>query len=129
MIRSTIRITAIAFLAQIFLMQVAVADGTWYVGASIGSTDFDNGIDGFQLGSDSTAMRFYGGYSFNEHFSVDGGTLTLVNLTPSSIPAGTRFGYRKTPTDFFSQPPAQYRCLTNSFCTAGLAHSSGMAKA
>jgi OOP family OmpA-OmpF porin len=77
MIRSTIRITAIAFLAQIFLMQVAVADGTWYVGASIGSTNLDNGVDGFQLDSDSTAKRFYGGYSFNEHFSVDGGYLDL----------------------------------------------------
>ncbi len=75
MIRSTIRITAIALLAQIFLMQVAVADGTWYVGASIGSANFDNGIDGFQLDSDDTAMRFYGGYRFNEHFSVDGGYL------------------------------------------------------
>ena len=69
----TIRIAAIAFWAQIILMQVASADSNWYVGASLGSADFDNGIDGFQLDSGGTAMRFYGGYSFNEHFSVDGG--------------------------------------------------------
>jgi len=75
MISSTIRITAIAFLAQIILMQVAAADGKWYVGASLGSADFENGIDGFQFDSGSTAMRFYGGYSFNEHFSLDGGYL------------------------------------------------------
>jgi len=75
MIRSTIRTVAFALLAQMILMQVAAADGNWYVGASLGYADFDNGIDGFQLDSGSIAMRFYGGYSFNEHFSVDGGYL------------------------------------------------------
>ena len=69
----TLRHATIAILAQILLMQVATADGNWYVGAAFGSADFDNGIDGFQLDSGDTAMRFYGGYSFNEHFSVDGG--------------------------------------------------------
>ncbi len=77
MIRSTIRITAIAFLAQIFLMQVAAAEGNWYVGAALGSADFDNTVDGFRLDSNSTAMGFYGGYSFNEYFSVDGGYADL----------------------------------------------------
>ena len=73
MTRSTIRIAAITFLSQIIMMQVAAADGNWYVGAALGSADFDNSIDGFQLASGGPATRFYGGYSFNEHFSVDGG--------------------------------------------------------
>ena len=71
--RLTLRQATIAALAQILLMQVAAADDQWYVGAALGSADFDNGIDGFQLDSGGTAMRFYGGYRFNEHFSVDGG--------------------------------------------------------
>lgn len=56
-------------------------------------------------------------------------TLTSVNLTPSWMSAATRFLYLKTPMDFFSPPPARYRCLIDSVCTAGLAHSSGMVKA
>ena len=73
----TIRKAAIALLTQILLMQVATADGNWYVGAALGSADFDDTVDGFQLDTGSTAMRFYGGYSFNEHFSVDAGYVDL----------------------------------------------------
>ena len=73
----TIRQAAIALLTQILLMQVATADGNWYVGAALGSADFDDTVDGFQLDTGSTAMRFYGGYSFNEHFSVDAGYVDL----------------------------------------------------
>lgn len=51
----------------------ALADGNFYLGASIGAASLNDDFDGFDIDSSSTAFRVVAGWQFNDYFSLEGG--------------------------------------------------------
>ncbi len=52
---------------------LAAAEGSFYLGGSLGSASLNDDFDGFAVDSDSTAFRVIAGWQFNEYFSLEGG--------------------------------------------------------
>lgn len=54
----------------------AEADGSWYLGGAGGNSSIDGDIGGVNV-DDSTALRFFGGYRFSDHFGLEVAYLDL----------------------------------------------------
>lgn len=76
---STIRLIAVTllFLSGLAVAPLASAQGPWYIGGSVGKSDFDDGnvvpaliTSGTVDGSD-TGFKIFGGYQFNKQFGVE----------------------------------------------------------
>ena len=51
----------------------ALADDGFYLGGSVGSASLSEDFDGFNVDSDSTAIRLVAGWQINDYLSVEGG--------------------------------------------------------
>jgi hypothetical protein len=51
----------------------ALGDDGFYVGGSVGSASLSEDFDGFNVDSDSTALRLVAGWQINDYLSVEGG--------------------------------------------------------
>lgn len=67
---------------------VALADGHWLFGGSIGNASVDEPVDGFVFDSSSTSFRLYGGYEFNDYFTLEAGYMDLGDFDESLLLGG-----------------------------------------
>ena len=67
----------------------SVAD-SWYAGGSLGQAFVDETINGIDLDADSTTLRVFAGYEFNDHVSLEASYLDLGTFRDSVDVAGTR---------------------------------------
>ena len=51
----------------------ALGEDGFYVGGSVGSASLNEDFDGFNVDSDSTALRLVAGWQINDYLSVEGG--------------------------------------------------------
>lgn len=66
--------TAIAAVALLAISPLsAQADGSFYVGGSVGSASLTEDFDGFDVDASSTAFRLIAGWQFNEYISAEAG--------------------------------------------------------
>jgi len=63
--------------AAFLLPILALADTGLYVGASIGSSHLDQDFSGFNLDTDATAYRFFGGFQFGDALGIEAGYHTF----------------------------------------------------
>ena len=64
-------------LALLFAFSTANADGNWLVGGSVGTTHVDETVAAIPFDTNSTSLRLYGGYQFNEYFALEFGYLNI----------------------------------------------------
>jgi hypothetical protein len=57
----------------VFTPMTVAADGNFYLGGSIGSASLTENFDGFDVDTDSAAVRIIAGWQFNDYFSLEGG--------------------------------------------------------
>lgn len=71
----TKRLAATAVLMTVFaiLPLAAQAQGGFFVSGSVGSSTFENDIDGFVVDSDSTAYRLTAGFQVGDFFGLEAG--------------------------------------------------------
>lgn len=107
-----------------FAPLTATAESNFYVGASVGSASLNEDFDGFDVDTDSVALRLVMGWQFNDYFSIEGGyhnfgtfeqsfdiggTPTDISLkadgftlgVTGTIPLGQRFGLYGRVGSFF----------------------------
>lgn len=60
-------------LAALLLSTVAQADTGPFIGASFGSSHFDESFDGFSIDSDASAYRIVGGFQFGDYLGIEAG--------------------------------------------------------
>lgn len=77
MISSKTSPAVLTALVLAMLPAIAVADGHWLFGGSVGTASIDEAVDGFRFDADSTSYRVYGGYQFNDYFALEGGYMDL----------------------------------------------------
>ena len=67
----------------------AHAEGNWLLGGSVGTSHIDETVDSVRIDSDSTTVRFYGGYRFNDHLAVEFGYLRFGRFEDALQIVGT----------------------------------------
>lgn len=59
--------------AVVLLPSLALADTGLYVGATVGSSHLDEDFSGFNLDTDATAYRFFGGFQLGDTLGIEAG--------------------------------------------------------
>jgi len=77
----------LASLAAVFIASpgIAAADSGFFVGGSFGSATIDDGFDGVNLDTDTSAYRFVGGYQFGDLFGLEIGYQDFGDLDETLV--------------------------------------------
>lgn len=78
-----------ATLALGLLPVIAMADGNWLVGGSLGTTQVRESFSGVRWEPSGTSYGIYGGYQFNDYFALQAGYLDLGSFDDSIVINGT----------------------------------------
>lgn len=68
-----LRVIGAVLVTSTMLPIAAQAEGGFFVGGSLGSSTFENDIDGFVVDSDSTAYRLTAGFQVGDFFGLEAG--------------------------------------------------------